>query len=356
WLIYASVPGSISAVPFDVGALRHSGTPAPVIDAVAVGGGGPLKGNVSRLGSVVYLAGKLSSGTDLTLARPGTTGQTILPATRAYAFPRYSPDGRHIALAIGGDRTDVWVYDLPSGPLRRLTTEGGFNDRPEWTPDSRNVLFRSNRGGRNAFWIQPADGNRAAEPYFSVANGAVDELVLSSDGAYMILQVDTTACNCVGTSYYRRTRGDTSLVSIASVSRGQHSTARISPDGRWVAYRSTETDRPEVYVKPFPALDRRYQISLAGGEQPVWSRDGRRLYYINGTQLVAATLSYSPAFAVTSRDMVMETPPTSANHANYDVAPDGRSLLFLRGVATDANVIVVHNWKAELLQRVAGAR
>ncbi len=362
WLVYASVPGSISAAPFDVGALRHSGTPTPVIDPVAVGSNGGLKGSVSRSGSVVYLAGTAAAGADLALARPGTAGQTILPATRAYAFPRYSPDGRHIALTIGGDRSDVWVYDLPSGPLRRLTTEGGFNDRPEWTPDSRNVLFRSNRGGRNAFWIQPADGNRAAEPYFSVANGAVDEVVLSSDGAFMILQVDTTACNCVGTSYYRRTRGDTSLVSIAGGSRGQHTTARISPDGRWVAYRSNETDRPEVYVKPFPALDRRYQISLAGGEQPVWSRDGRRLYYINGTQLVAATLTYTPAFAVTSRDVVMENllsnplPPTSANHANYDVAPDGRSLLFLRGVATNASVIVVHNWKTELLKRVAGTR
>ncbi|MEA3247290.1 MAG: protein kinase, partial [Gemmatimonadota bacterium] len=357
-LIYAGVPGSIMAVPFDLATLQSSGTPAPVIDGVAVGSAGALKGSVSASGSVVYVAGAAIAGSALMLAGPRESGRLVFPDTRPYAFPRYSPDGRHVAMAIGGDRTDVWILDLPSGPLRRLTTEGGFNDRPEWTPDSRSVVFRSNRSGRSAFWIQPADGNHGAEPFFSVARGAVDELLLSADGAYMIVQVDTSACNCVGTTFYRRTRGDTSLVSIAGGSPGQHTTARLSPDGHWVAYRSNETGRVEVYVKPFPALDRRYQVSLAGGEQPVWSRDGRRLYYLDGTALMSATLAFAPVFAVTARDTAMVNvvgnplPPTSVNHSNYDAAPDGRSLLFLRSEATSADVVVVHDWKYELRRRL----
>lgn len=361
-LIYGGTAGAIMAAAVDLDKLRVTGTPAPVIDRVAVRSGGNLKASVSRSGSVVYVAGTASGGHELALAASRSAARAVLPESRQYAFPRYSPNGRHLAMAIGGDRTDVWILDLPSGPLRRLTSEGGFNDRPEWTPDSRSVLFRSNRGGRNAYWIQPADGNRAAEPYFAVPNGAVDELMLSSDGAYLIVQVDTTACNCVGTSYYRRVRGDTTLVSIASTSRGQHTTARISPDGRWVAYRSNETDRLEVYVKPFPSLDRRYQISLAGGEQPVWSRDGRRLYYIDESRLLSASLSFSPSFAVIGRDTLLQNiignpiPPTSANHANFDVAPDGRSVVFLRGGTSIADVIVVHDWKQELRDRMGGTR
>jgi eukaryotic-like serine/threonine-protein kinase len=357
-LVFATVEGSISAVQFDVRSRRVIGTPIPVVTGTVPAPGGAFKGSVSPSGSLVYVADGATPGTQLSIAAPRAGARSLLPDTRLYAFPRYSPDGRHVAMAIGGERTDVWILDLPSGPLRRLTTEGPFNDRPEWTPDSRNIVFRSNRTGRNAFWIQPADGNRSAEPYYSVPNGAVDEVVLSSDGNYMIVQVDTTACNCVGTSYYRRVRGDTSLVSIAGVSRGQHTTARLSPDQRWVAYRSNETERPEVYVKPFPSLDRRSQISLAGGEQPVWSRDGRTLYYVGGNQLLSATLAFTPALSVVRRDTVVNNivsnplPPTSANHANYDAAPDGKSIVFLGGGGRGAKVVVVHDWKYELRNRV----
>ena len=362
-LVYASASGAIMAVAFDARALQPTGTPVPVIDGVTVGPAGPLKGGVSAGGSAVYVTGDVLKVNQIMIAAERAAPRPLLPEVRAYAFPRYSPDGRHLAFAIITDRTDVWIFDLPSGPLRRLTTEGTFNDRPEWTPDSRNVLFRSNRSGRNAIWIQPADGNRSAELLFSSPRAAVDEGVLSANGEYLVVQLDSSTGGTGGHAYYRGMRGDTAVKLIAGGDQGQQVHARLSPDGHWVAYSSNEGGDWQVYVKPFPSLDARYQVSLQEGVQPVWARDGRRLFYLSGGRLLSATLAFGP-FMVVKRDTVLENvadspaAPGSISfyHANYDVAPDGKSFVFLRGVASEARVIVVHDWKYELRSRMSAAK
>ena len=156
-------------------------------------------------------------------------------------------------------------------------------------------------------------------------------------------------------------RGDTALRPIASADQSQSTTARLSPDGRWIAYRSGASGQPSVYVKPFPSLDARFQVSLAGGAQPVWSPDGRRLYYLAGRSLLSATLGFTPSFTVVARDTVLDdvlndpVPPTSVNHANFDVAPDGKTFVFLRASEqAESRVVFVHDWKYELRQRMKG--
>jgi Tol biopolymer transport system component len=309
----------------------------------------------------VYLTSTAGTVSRLMLAAGSSTRPLVADAQR-FAFPRFSPDGQHLALAITTDRTDVWILDLPSGPFRRLTVEGTSNDRPEWTADSRNVLFRSNRSGLNAIWIQPADGHRQADLLYAFPRFAVDEGVLSPNGEYLIVQLDSTRDANGGQVFYRRMRGDTAVKLIAGADRGQQVHARVSRDGGWVAYSSSELGNWDVYVKPFPSLGARYQVSLSGGAQPVWSPDGRRLFYISGGRLLSATLAYDP-FRVVSRDTVLEdvldSPlgegSTSFYHANYDVASDGKSIVFLRGGTSSGRVIVVHGWKAELRARMAGA-
>jgi Tol biopolymer transport system component len=246
--------------------------------------------------------------------------------------------------------------------LRRLTVEGTSNDRPEWTADSRNVLFRSNRSGPNAIWIQPADGHRQADLLYAFPRFAVDEGVLSANGEYLIVQIDSTRTANGGQVFYRRMSGDTAVKLIAGADRGQQVHARLSRDGRWVAYSSSELGNWEVYVKPFPSLDARYQVSLNGGAQPVWSPDGRHLFYISGGRLLSATLAYDP-FRVVSRDTVLENvldsplgdASTSFFHANYDIATDGKSIVFLGGGTSGGRVIVVHDWKPELRATTASA-
>jgi serine/threonine-protein kinase len=361
-LIYAGAAGAIMMVGFDAGRQRVLGTPTPVVDGVYLGGLGVLKGAVSRSGSLVYVAPATASQ-PLVLAGSRGPAQILIPADRQVQYPRFSPDGRHLAVTItDAQSTDVWILDLPSGPLRRLTAEGGLNDRPEWTPDNRMVLFRSNRSGGGtalgrtfALWTQAADGSRPAQPFFEVEGAGVYEGVISRDGSHLLFQLDSTGTG--GRTWYRALRGDTTLHVVAAARAGQQTAARFSPDGRWVAYESDELGSSQVYVKPFPALDARYQVSLELGNQPVWSRDGTRLYYLDGALLMSASLGFSPAFTVTRRDTVIAggVEPGFGYHANYDVSPDGSAFAYVRSGAEGAPIIVVHDWKYELRARAREA-
>jgi Tol biopolymer transport system component/predicted Ser/Thr protein kinase len=354
-LVYASASGAIMAVGFDARRRRLLGTPAPVVNGVYVGGGGVFKGSASPSGSLVYVA-QGSAQQPLVLSGSSGQGQTLVPGDQRPSYPRFSPDGGHLAVTLAGaTSSDIWILDLPSGPLRRLTSEGSVNDRPEWTPDSRNVLFRSERDARGyALWIQPVDGNRPAQEFFKLANAGVYEGVISADGAYLLFQQDTTGTG--GRTWVRGLTGDTTPHVVATASDGQQTAARFSPNGRWVAYQSDELGTYQVYVKPFPALDARYQVSLESGNQPVWSRDGRRLFYLVGPRLIAASLTFSPGFAVTARDTLLSGIEQGFGfHANYDVAPEGGRFAYVKSADEGASVVVVHDWKYELRARTRPA-
>lgn len=349
-LVYASASGAIMAVGFDVRRQRVLGTPVPVANDVYVGGAGVFKGSLSTSGSLVYVA-QGSAQQPLVLSGSNGQGRTLIPGDQRPSYPRFSPDGRHLAVTLTGTTSsDIWILDLPSGPLRRLTAEGDVNDRPEWMPDSRDVLFRSERGNGYALWTQPVDGNRPAREFFRVADAGLYEGVISADGSYLLFQRDSTGTG--GRTWVRGLRGDSAPRVVAAANEGQQTAARFSPDGRWVAYQSDELGTYQVYVKPFPALDARYQVSLESGNQPVWSRDGRRLFYLDGALLLSATLTFSPSFAVTARDTLLSGIEQGFGfHANYDVAPQGGQFAYVRSADEGAAVIVVHDWKYELRAR-----
>ncbi len=353
-LVYASASGAIMAVGFDARHQRVVGTPLPVASGVYVGGGGVFKGALSPSGSLVYVA-QGSEQQPLVLAGSSGQGQTLIPGDQRPSYPRFSPDGRHLAVTLSGATSaDIWILDLPSGPLRRLTAEGSVNDRPEWTPDSRSVLFRSDRGGGYALWTQPVDGNRPAREFFRAADAGVYEGVISADGAYLLFQRDSTGTG--GRTWVRGLRGDTLPHIVAAANDGQQTAARFSPDGRWVAYQSDELGTYQVYVKPFPALDARYQVSLESGNQPVWSHDGRRLFYLDGARLMSASLTFAPSFAVTARDTLLSGIEQGFGfHANYDVAPQGGRFAYVKSADAGAAVIMVHDWKSELRARTRRA-
>ncbi len=130
---------------------------------------------------------------------------------------------------------------------------------------------------------------------------------------------------------------------------------RISPDGRWIAFTTDESGQPEVVVQPFPGPGGRVQVSNGGGSEPVWSRDGRRLFYRGDEKFMSATISSGPTFAIAARDTLFADEYMYATnpHANYDVMPDG-SFIFLKA-ASEGNMVVVTNWKSVLRSRMSGA-
>ena len=129
---------------------------------------------------------------------------------------------------------------------------------------------------------------------------------------------------------------------------------RVSPDGQWLAYVSNESGREEVYVRAM-AGGGRFPVSVGGGGEPLWSRDGKRLFYRVGTVLMAASIITRPSVQVTARTLLFDGPfATDLFHPNYDVAPDGETFVLIRPVEANRDVIMVIDWREELRRRTGG--
>ena len=353
-LIYGSSTRALMAVPFDVSQGRVSGQAIPVIDQVEVTFNGLVRAAVSRSGSLIYASG--AGVSQVVLADTLGHVRVLLPEPRNYGSPRVSPDGKRLAITISsssGTQSDIWIYDIASATLSKLTSEGGRSFRPEWSPDGKRVIYGSNRDGRSALWQQNADLSGAPE-LVQTSNEDVTGGVVSPDGRAVVYWQATPG---VRTSdlFYKALVGDTTSRPIAATSAGEGA-PKFSPDGRWVAYTSNQDGPFQVYVQPFPPSGARYQVTDAGGMTPVWSRNGGRIFYVWNGRLHAATVRTSPTFAVLTRTAVLEgnyllnIPP----HANYDVSFDGQSFVLLRPVGQSNEIVVVHGWKYELRERASG--
>jgi Tol biopolymer transport system component len=255
-------------------------------------------------------------------------------------------------VTIGTDtRTDVWLLDLASGTQVRLSAAGSVNERAEWTPDGTRVLYRSDASGRSALWWRPADLSGPAALLLGSPRDIYFEGMFTPDRQTLIYQEDTAGSNIE----YRRLAGDTAPRPIA-VGPAEETMPRLSPDGRWIAFVTDESGATQVVVAPFPGPGGRVQVSVNGGSEPVWSRDGRRLFYRGDAKFIAASVNTISGFTVTARTPLFDDTYLTAQapHANYDVSPDGTQLLVLRSASND-QFIVVHGWTEELRRRLSGA-
>jgi serine/threonine-protein kinase len=259
-----------------------------------------------------------------------------------------------------GGQADVWIKQLDRGPLSRLTfgsstTPGDPDTRPEWTADGRAVTYISDRTGRQALWQQPADGG--AEPrLLHESERNIAEGFASLDAGWLV---------------YRTNLQDPGRADILAIRPGVDSAPRplvateaeeitpaLSPDGRWLAYVSNESGRSEVYVRPFPhAAAAQWQVSTSEGEEPVWARSGRELFYRNGAgNLVAVGIQTTPGFSVRDERVLFSMAPyrTEDSHRQYAVFPGDNSFLMIRPLvsAAEGDLIVVENWFEELKRRV----
>jgi Tol biopolymer transport system component len=351
-LIFVRADGALMAVPFDARARRLTGS-ARVVVAEVQHNPATLesKAAVSANGSLAYVGG---SGIVQVVAvdAHGAARPLPIPADRL-SDPRYSPDGRRVLVALqSAGRSDVWIYDVASGAPRRVTAEGTVNQRAEWSPDGTRVLYRSNRNGPSTtLWWQAADGSGAAQQLIAVPGKDIWEGVLTPDGRTVVYRTGS-----VGTAdiWYRRLTGDTAEHGIATTPFTENA-PRVSPDGGWVAYASDESGGYQVYVRPFPGPGELYPVSVGGGNTPVWSRDGRRIFFVSGNQLLAASVTTSPTFSVTAREALFSGDYSlTLGHAPFDVAADGKSFLMLRSVAANSEeIVVIPNWAAELRAQAA---
>lgn len=220
------------------------------------------------------------------------------------AQPRFSADGARVTLSSGGaeQKPDIYVLTLASGTLDRLTTDG-TSDRPEWSPDGARILFRSRLAVPVLTW-KAVDGSGQAEQLSPAAERLpAQEGVLSPDGATLHYRVDRV--NSSRNIFAANMTGDRTPRVFLNTEFDEL-TPRFSPDGRWVTYVSNESGHDEAYVRPYPGPGGRTLVSNECGSEPLWARDGWRVFYRAGSAVVAATISVAGAgVSVAARDTIL---------------------------------------------------
>ena len=350
FLVYVRGDGALMAAPFDTRTLR-AGAPLQVGDSIAVPSTAwTVPVSMSANGSLLYQHGGTAG--QLVRVDPQGVSRVIVDSVQVYLHPRLSPDGRRLAVEVqGADGADIWIIDLGEHTAERLTREG-YNNRPEWSPDGRRLLYASSHGtGVNALWSQPADGSASATLMLQVSD-PIREAVYTPDGKSVVYRVDSRDTN--RDIYLFPLGGDGKPVPIL-VNINDDKEPRVSPDSKWLAYVSNESGREEVYVRALSGVGGRVPVSATGGGEPLWSRDGKRLFYRSGARLLVATIATQPTLAVTARESLFEGPfVTDTYHPDYDVAPDGKSFVMIRPVDEGRQVVMVVNWGEELRRRRGG--
>jgi serine/threonine-protein kinase len=353
--ILAYVRGtSVMATRFDPNRLELIAEPVVVLENVPRWeDGGAVQFSISSSGTLVYLSpsdGPAPTQNLMLVERDGHAKQ-LASVARQYFSPRLSPDGRQVAVHIqDGVSVDVWVYDIPGDRWRRLTFDGK-SSVPIWTPDGKYITFaRATRIYRTA-----ADGSGAAEPLSSEFLGNPHSW--SPDGRW--LATARPATNGIGGLWllpFFGTDRHARLFLSYMVAREQNAPA-ISPDGRWLALVSNESGKRQIHVRPFPSGEGNWMVSIDGGTQPMWSRDGGELFYRDGDRMMAVPVTRGGRTFTAGRPVLLfegryESP---ALRSNYDVTSDGRAFVMVKANEPDASnrqLNIVVNWAEELAHRL----
>jgi Tol biopolymer transport system component len=258
-------------------------------------------------------------------------------------FPDLASSGKRVAVAkSSADGADIWIYDTERGTRTRLTADGS-SVIPVWTRDESRVAFMSDGnifeissdGGGNAEAVLVRDGNQNPSSYTHDDRALLFQYNLPETGVDIWMIADGgEPAPILATPFDER----------APV---------ISPDGEWMAYVSNETGRNEVYVQPYPALDKKWAISGEGGTEPVWSADGSELFYRRDNKMIAVAVDLDPTFDIRDEEVLFEG-DFDGNAVScipaYDVSPDGQRFLMIQRdeSSTPRHINVVLNWSEEL--------
>ena len=346
YLVYAQAQG-LMAAPFDLDRLELTGAVAPVIDAVATNLSGGAHFAFSQTGSLAYLPGTLAEVAKTLLWVDRTGKETVVSHIDGMSVEMsVTRDGRRVVrINTQGPDRDVWVEDLERQVSTRLTG-GGFHSAPILTPDDRRAIYSSGLPNRNLFW-KSLDGVGEEERLTTSQNQQVAGSVAPDGKTLAYVEYDPLR------------NADIWLVSL----EGDHpvrpflqtafseSYPAISPDGRSIAFQSNQSGRFETYVTSFPQPGTLTQVSKAGGSAPIWSRDGREIFFSNGDRMMAAPIVTESEIKVGEAQMLF-----SGNYlGDGDLARDtGRFLMLRDNGQEDAGkaIYLVMNWFDELLSKV----
>jgi len=334
------------AQAFDVSRGELEGEPAALAEGVT-------DFTVSDNGVLAYTGGSVGAEQLTWFNRQGKILGTVGEPGAFQPLPAISPDGSAVAVAradSGVAGSDVWVYNVARGTRSRLTFDGKGNNAPVWSPDGSHIAFLSIHDGVPNVYQQAVNGMGQEEAFEKTPGGGPADW--SRDGRFLIEQ------NPFG--------GKTSIWVLpltANPSGGERKSApyqntgfnqqfpKLSPTGQWIAYGSDETGRSEIVVQTFPNPGGKWPVSVNGGRHPVWSRDGKELYFIGlDGNLMAAEVKSGPggSFQASAPKALFDPHINGDPSSGFDVTKDGRFLVPAEVGQTGAPITMLVNWQAGL--------
>ena len=328
-------------------------TPVPLLQGVSTDpSNGTVQFAVSETGTILYQ--QVAKGGDVLvwIDRAGKQSPVDTTMTGLVQNLALSPDGTQIAVSrIESGESEIWVKQLRTGAYSRLSFDVTNADRPVWSPDGRKVAFLATRNDRRTAWIRRADGSDSTRPA-SPGNTALDEIELDQSGRYTMLRSEGSSAGSRRLLVVEN--GVDTIPRTLIQSRFDHYAMVLSPNSRWLAYVSEESGAPEVYVRPFPNVDSaRFAISVGGGTEPVWRRDGAELFFRTARgEMFAVPVNTGSQFEHGTPQRLFSEPGLTQNayHRGYDVHPDGKRFLMVSsfGGLSTHELNVIFNWRAEL--------
>jgi len=356
--------GSFWAVPFDIDNLELTGDAIPVVEDVAIHNGGAVNFNISDNGRIAYRSiGIVEGGLLPELRKIPDSGQPLDEefsqgfSNEFYLFPKISPDSKYAAFTIRsreGDMESIWRYDIERKNLTPLIVDNNFNWVVDWSPDGNKILFTRyvdirSTINRNLYTINSdgtGDSEVVVDHEFRINYGNY-----SSDGKFIVHDLQSPETNWDIWVFNSETGSSTPLIS--TVNNEQYPV--FMPDNTWIAYASDKSGVLEIYLTQYSGTGREEPVSLQGGSGPVWSPDGKKLYYYGSTENAIMSVSIE-----TDPDLIIGIPVPVLNYSDYlldqfpeyDIHPDGDKILVIRDLINSESGIMIFNNFFEVLKTV----
>jgi serine/threonine-protein kinase len=345
---------NLFAVPFDLHKLEVKGGPVPIVE---IGSWFAY----SNSGTLVYLPGTTSTAapwrTLVWVNRAGKEEPLGTPPNE-YRYPKVSPDGTRVALTIDTGGNDIWIWDVVRKTMTRLTFDK-HSVQSIWTPDGKRIVYYSGReAGLIGIYWKAADGTGEDEKLASTSDRSLYPWSWSSDGKTLVMtELTDSTKHDIGVLSMEGDRVRKPLLQHEGYNVAQ---PEISPDGRWMAYTSDESGQNEIYVRPFPEVNKgRWQVSTSGGGWPLWSPDGRELFYLSLDSAMAVSVETGPTLSFGTPKTLFRLAYflSELGGALWDISPDGKRFLMMKEAGSGAGggprkINIVLNWFEELKQRV----
>jgi Tol biopolymer transport system component len=348
------------AQKFDAATGKTSGEPMTVANLAEYDTGTwHTSFTASQNGLMLYEPGSKTLGTDLFwMDRSGKTLGKVSERAFYKGSGRISPDGKRLAVSMGDPQADIWVLDFAKGSRTRLTFGGATHLEPSWSADGQRVVYTRQNGTSvvSGTSLRARAANGGGQEEVLMESNAAEPITLltpqfSPDGRYLV-HTEQSGPSITGIWALPLT-GDKKPFAVVKPASEQSRIVqyRLSPDGRWLAYSSTESGREEVYVTHFPSGQGRWQVSQNGGTFPEWRGDSREIWW-TGTDLtlhVAGVNPKSEEFEMQPVQSLFQVNYITPVGVPYDVSPDGQRLVFStfpESVSTP--LVLVTNWMADL--------